>query len=190
MGAVGLLGLQTPLIWIEILLFVQGLSVGMMMPVTAAMISTLPMDRAGAGSAVTHTARQTGSVIGIAIGGTIMSIAYQRAIEPSLSDVPEAAQEQVRASAEQARHVAAEIHQPTLAQAADHAFIQAMHVGAVWIMLITLLAVALLVLALQRVGKSTVSAQEPDHGRGDSRSTAGADNQSADKRQGNRITRP
>jgi MFS family permease len=179
MGAVGLLGLQVPLVWIEILLFVQGLSVGMMMPVTGAMISTLPMERAGAGSAVTHTARQTGSVIGIAIGGTILSIVYRGAIEPSLSDVPVGVQERARVSAEQARHVAAEIHQPTLAQAADHAFIHAMHVGAIWIMLITFLAVALLVFALQRGGKSTESAQESDHGRGDSRSTAGADNQSA-----------
>ncbi|MFI6169325.1 MFS transporter [Nocardia sp. NPDC051052] len=185
MGAFGLLGLQTPLIWIEILLFVQGLSVGMMMPVTGALISTLPMERAGAGSAVIHTARQTGSVIGIAVGGTIMSIAYRRAIEPALSDVPEAVQERVRVSAEQARHVAAEIHQSTLAQAADHAFIHAMHVGAVWIMLAALLGVAVLVFALGRVGKSTVSAPEPDRGRVGIRSATGAaprsgtDNQSA-----------
>lgn len=173
-GAVALFGLQTPLVWIEILFFVQGLSVGMMMPVTGVMISTLPMERAGAGSAVTHTARQTGSVIGIAIGGTIMSIAYRHAIESSLGDVPQAAQERVQVSAEQARHVAAEIHQPALARAADHAFIDAMHVGTVWIMLITFVAVGLLVFALQRVGKPTVSAPEPDHGRDDSRSTAGA----------------
>lgn len=181
MGAVGLLGLQVPLVWIEILLFVQGLSVGMMMPVTGTMISALPMERAGAGSAVTHTARQTGSVIGIAVGGTILSIFYRKAIEPSLSDVPVGVQERARLSAEQARHVAAESHQPTLAQAADHAFIHAMHVGAIWIMLITFIAVALLVFALRRGGKSAEPepAQESDHGRGDSRSLAGADNQSA-----------
>ncbi|TCJ96730.1 MFS transporter [Nocardia alba] len=165
MGAFGLLGLQTPLVWIEIMLLVQGLSVGMMMPVTGALISILPLERAGAGSAVTHTARQTGSVIGIAVGGTIMSVAYRRAIEPSLSDVPEQVQNQARVSAEQARHVATAIHRPTLAQAADNAFIHAMHVGAGWIMLITLVGAAVLVFALRPVGKPTGLAQEPADGR-------------------------
>lgn len=50
MGAYGLFGLRTPLVRIEFLLLVQGLSVGMVLgPVTAALISTLPLDRAGAG---------------------------------------------------------------------------------------------------------------------------------------------
>ncbi|MEK8142243.1 hypothetical protein NKH18_06150 [Streptomyces sp. M10(2022)] len=60
MGAYGFLGLQTQLIWIEVLLLVQGLSIGMVIgPVTAALISSLPLERAGAGSAVTNTVRQT-----------------------------------------------------------------------------------------------------------------------------------
>lgn len=85
MGGYGLLGLDTPLLRIELLLLVQGLSIGMVIgPVTAALISNLPLEQAGAGSAVTNTVRQTGSVIGIAVGGTIMSIVYRRAVEPSL----------------------------------------------------------------------------------------------------------
>ncbi|MEU5540947.1 hypothetical protein AB0G85_00850 [Streptomyces sioyaensis] len=73
----GFLGLQTPLVWIEILLLIQGLSIGMGIgPVTAALISDLPWEQAGAGSAVTDTVRRTGRVIGIAVGGTIMSIMY------------------------------------------------------------------------------------------------------------------
>ncbi|UKY54615.1 MFS transporter [Streptomyces inhibens] len=175
MGAYGFLGLQTPLIWIEILLLVQGLSIGMVIgPVTAALISSLPLERAGAGSAVTNTVRQTGSVIGIAVGGTIMSIVYRRAIEPSLSDVPGPVQDRARVSAEQARRVATEIHRPTLAHAADGAFIHAMHVGAVWIMLIALFGAAVLVIALRPAGKPTELVQEPAHDRGDSRSAAGA----------------
>lgn len=143
MGAYGFLGLQTPLIWIEILLLVQGLSIGMVIgPVTAALISSLPLERAGAGSAVTNTVPETGSVIGIAVGGTIMSIVYRRVIEPSLSDVPGPVQDRARVSAEQARHVATAIHRPTLAHAADDAFIHAMHVGAAWIMLIALFGAA------------------------------------------------
>jgi hypothetical protein len=175
MGGYGFLGLQTPLVWIEILLLIQGLSIGMVIgPVTAALISNLPLERAGAGSAVTNTVRQTGSVIGIAVGGTIMSIAYRRAIEPSLSDVPGQVHDRARVSAEQARHVATTIHRPALAQAADNAFIHAMHVGAGWIMLIALFGAAVLVIALRPAGKPTGRVQEPDNGRGGSRSVTGA----------------
>ncbi|MGX1310740.1 EmrB/QacA subfamily drug resistance transporter [Streptomyces calvus] len=163
-GAVGFLDLHTPLVWIEILLLVQGLAVGMVMaPVTGALISSLPLERSGAGSAVTNTARQVGSVIGIAVGGTIMSIAYRGAIEPSLSDLPPAQQDSALVSAEQARHVATTVDQPALAQAADHAFIHAMHVGAVWIMLIALFGAAVLLFALSAGGKKKGPAPEPDH---------------------------
>lgn len=154
-GGYGFLGLQTPLVWIEILLLIQGLSIGMVIgPVTAALISNLPLEQAGAGSAVTNTVRQTGSVVGIAVGGTILSIMYRRAIEPSLAGLPGPARDQARVSAEQARHVATAIHQPTLAQAADNAFVHAMHVGAGWIAVITVLGAAVLLIALPAAGKA------------------------------------
>ncbi|WP_410658806.1 hypothetical protein [Amycolatopsis sp. lyj-112] len=153
MGGYGFLGLQTPLVWIEILLLIQGLSIGMVIgPVTAALISDLPLDQAGAGSAVTNTVRQTGSVIGIAVGGSIMSIVYRRAIEPSLEGVPGPMRDQAGVSAEQARHVATALHRPALAQAADDAFIHAMHVGAGWIAVIALLGAVVLLTALPAGG--------------------------------------
>lgn len=173
-GAVGLLDVHTQLVWIEILLLTQGLAVGMVMaPVTGVLISSLPLEQSGAGSAVTNTARQVGSVIGIAVCGTIMSIAYRGAIEPSLGDVPKGLQDSARVSAEQARHVAATAEQPALAQAADHAFIHAMHVGAVWIMFIALVATAVLTYALRPVGRRTGWAQRHGAGVGSSRSAAG-----------------
>ncbi|MFH8793593.1 MFS transporter [Streptomyces sp. NPDC017941] len=174
MGAYGFFGLRTPLLWIEALLLVQGLAIGMVLgPVTAALISTLPLDRAGAGSAVTNTVRQTGSVIGIAVGGTIMSIAYRHAIEPSLSEVPAAAQDRARLSAEQARHVATVTDRPALAHAADEAFVHAMHVGAVWIMLVALAGAAVLTAALRPAGKPAGPVREPDHDQGGSRPATG-----------------
>ncbi len=175
MGAVGFFDLHTPLAWIGILLFAQGLSVGMVLaPVTGALISSLPLERSGAGSAVTNTARQAGSVIGIAVGGTIMSIAYRGAIEPSLGDVPKGLQDSARISAEQARHVAATLDRPALRQAADQAFIHAMHVGAVWIFVIALFAVAVLVVALRPAGRRTGSAPKPS-GTGDQPAYSGTD---------------
>jgi hypothetical protein len=163
-GGYGFLGLQTPLAWIEFLLLVQGLSIGMVIgPVTAVLIGNLPLAQAGAGSAVTNTVRQTGSVIGIAVGGTILSIVYQRAIEPSLAGAPGPVQDQARVSAEQARHVATAVDQPALAQAADDAFIHAMHVGAGWIAAITLLGAVVLLITLPAAGKKKDPVPEPEH---------------------------
>ncbi|MGW4027552.1 MFS transporter, partial [Streptomyces sp. NPDC005009] len=164
MGGYGFIGLHTPLVWIEILLLIQGFSVGMVIgPVTAALISDLPLEQAGAGSAVTNTVRQTGSVIGIAVGGTIMSITYRHAIEPSLEGAPGPVQDQARVSAEQARHVATTIHRTSLAQAADNAFIHAMHVGAGWIAAIALLGAAVLLITLPAAGKKKSPTPEPAH---------------------------
>lgn len=163
MGGYAFLGLDTPLVWIELLLLVQGLSIGVVIgPVTAALISNLPLEQAGAGSAVTNTVRQTGSVIGIAVGGTILSIMYQRAIEPALAGLSGPAQDQARVSAEQTRHVATAIDQPALAQAADNAFIHAMHVGAGWIAGIALLGAAVLLITLPANGKKKAPTPEPD----------------------------
>ncbi|WP_242892883.1 MFS transporter [Actinomadura litoris] len=155
MGSAALFGLHTSLVWIELVYLVQGLAIGMVIgPVTTELMSTLPLERAGAGSAVTNTVRQTGSVLGIAAGGTIMSIAYRGAIEPSLRDVPGTAGEQARVSAEQARHVAAAIDRPDLVGEANDAFIHAMHVGSGWTMLIAFSGVALLMVALRPVRRT------------------------------------
>jgi MFS family permease len=175
MGGYGFLGLRTPLVWIEILLLIQGLSVGMVIgPVTAALISKLPLEQAGAGSAVTNTVRQTGSVIGIAVGGTVMSIVYRRAIEPSLDGVPGPVRDQARVSAEQARHVARVIHRPTHARAADNAFIHAMHVGAGWIAVIALLGSAVLLVTLPAAANKVDPIPEPDYGEACSSTTRAA----------------
>lgn len=126
-------------------------------------MSALPLERAGAGSAVINTARQAGSLLGIAIGGTIMSIAYRHAIEGSLHEYVGPVQDQARVSAEQARRTATAIHQPALAHAADDAFIHAMHVSAFWTMLIALSGAVLLATALRPTRKPT--AVPPECGR-------------------------
>ena len=154
MGSFSLFGPHTPVVPIECVLLLQGLSIGMVIgPVTAALMATLPLERAGAGSAVLNTVRQTGSLLGIAVGGTLMSIVYRSAVEGSLDGYPGPVREQARVSAEQARHLAASLHRPGLADAADAAFVKAMHVGAAVIMLVALTGAALLVTALRGSGE-------------------------------------
>ncbi|MFG3257083.1 MFS transporter [Streptomyces sp. NPDC048172] len=153
MGCFTQFGQHTPLLPIEGVLLVQGLSIGMVIgPVTAALLATLPLDRAGAGSAVLNTVRQTGSLLGIAVGGTLMSLVYRNAVESSLDGAPAPVREQAQVSAEQARHLAATLDRPALADAADAAFIKAMHAGSAVLMLIALAAAALLAYALRPAG--------------------------------------
>jgi EmrB/QacA subfamily drug resistance transporter len=150
----GFLDQSTPLIWIEALLLVQGLTVGMVMgPVTGALLSTLPLEKSGAGSAITNTVRQAGSVIGIAVGGTIMSIAYRSEIRPALVGVPEDLAERAEVSAEQARHVADTNGLTGLREAADTSFVNAMHFGVIWIAAATFIGAFLLVFALRPTQK-------------------------------------
>ncbi len=80
----------TTSIWVlEGLLFVQG--VGMantMAPATESIMSTLPRERAGAGSAVNNTVRQVGGALGVAIIGSILSATYRAGITPELAKLP------------------------------------------------------------------------------------------------------
>ncbi|WP_067827551.1 MFS transporter [Nocardia inohanensis] len=164
MGSFSLFGLHTPLVWIEITMSVQGSAVGMVIgSLMAALMGTLPLERAGAGSAVTNTVRQTGSVLGIAIGGTVMSIVYRRAIEPALPELPPAIRDQAATSAELARHAAATGNRPDLIDTANTAFIHAMHVGAIWTMSFALAGAAVLAVALrpERVTAAPESELQP-----------------------------
>lgn len=133
MGSLALFGATTPIAWYSAVMAVQGTAIGMVIaPVTGAVLGSLPLERSGAGSAVNSTLRQTGSLLGIAVGGTVTSIVYRRSIDGSLTGLPEPVRLRARVSAELARHVAAATDDAGLARAADAAFFHAMHVGALW----------------------------------------------------------
>ncbi|MER6253188.1 hypothetical protein ABT224_17685 [Streptomyces sp. NPDC001584] len=79
MGSFALFGATTPIVWYAAAVLVQGTALGMVIaPVTGAVLGSLPLERSGAGSAVNSTLRRTGSVLGIAAGGTITSIVCRR----------------------------------------------------------------------------------------------------------------
>ncbi|GGS24007.1 MFS transporter [Streptomyces nojiriensis] len=150
MGSFALFGATTPIAWYAVAVLVQGTAIGMVIaPVTGAVLGSLPLERSGAGSAVNSTLRQTGSVLGIAAGGTITSIVYRRSIDGSLAGLPDPVREPARVSAELARHVAAATHDTRLAAAADSAFLHAMHVGALWTAGFTLIGAVVLAVGLR-----------------------------------------
>ena len=119
----------TSLVVIGIIGGIAGLAIGLTVaPTTAAVMATLPMDRIGAGSAVSNALRQVGSVLGVAVLGTVVSSTYQHRIAPELTGLPNP--EAIGTSAEATRHAAGMLHRPDLVQAANDTFVHAMHVAA------------------------------------------------------------
>ncbi|HWG03285.1 MAG TPA: MFS transporter, partial [Trebonia sp.] len=86
------LGTSSP-IWILAVAFaVQGAGIGVAMPAaTAAVMDVLPRERAGAGSALTNTARQVAVALGVAVLGSILAESYRSHLSPALAPLPAAA---------------------------------------------------------------------------------------------------
>jgi hypothetical protein len=163
LGLWGLFGLHTPIIWNMVLSGVQGLSIGMVIaPVVGAILSSLPLEGAGAGSAMNSTVRQTGAVLGIAVIGTVMTIFYRRAIDPTVATVPAPLREKVRSSADIARHVAVATHRPDLKAAANNAFIHAMHAATLWAMGAALLGALTLLITFRSTTKPRPVPLQPE----------------------------
>src|SRR5256885_6992689 len=91
-AAYATLGTATP-IWVLAVMFgIQGAAIGGPMPAaTAAVMDVLPRERAGAGSALTTTARQVAVALSVAILGSILAEFYRNALSPSLTALPAAA---------------------------------------------------------------------------------------------------
>ncbi|GAA3450342.1 MFS transporter [Dactylosporangium matsuzakiense] len=142
---------DTPLVWFCAVGLVSGTAMGMTIaPTSAAVIAALPLDRMGAGSAVNNTLRQVGSVLGIALLGTVLTTAYRDRIAPALTGLPASARDAAAPSAEHTRAVADALHRPDLTQAANDAFIAAMHVTAATAALVAFLGGVLLIVAFTR----------------------------------------
>jgi EmrB/QacA subfamily drug resistance transporter len=79
-------------IWIVAVLFVvQGAGLGLAVPAaTSTVMAELPRERAGAGSALTNTARQVAVALSVAVLGSILSSAYRSSLTPTLNELPSA----------------------------------------------------------------------------------------------------
>jgi DHA2 family integral membrane protein (MFS transporter) len=69
---------STPQWVIEVSMFVMGTGMGMTMsPATTAIMSAVPREKAGAGSAVNNTVRQVAGALGVAILGSILAVVFR-----------------------------------------------------------------------------------------------------------------
>jgi EmrB/QacA subfamily drug resistance transporter len=122
----------TPQIWLlSLLFFVQGAGIGVAMPAaTSAVMDVLPRERAGAGSALTNTARQIGVALGVAVLGSILAQSYNHALSPTLASLPAAARGAAGGSIAATQAVAAQLGTAgrALLGPANDAFVSAMHV--------------------------------------------------------------
>ncbi|MFZ0325548.1 MAG: MFS transporter [Actinomycetes bacterium] len=137
---VAMVGVQVDTPMWAILLLYLGIGIGMgnaIAPATTVMMSTLPLSRAGAGSAVQNTVRQVGGALGVAILGTVVAVVYGSSFDKKLPDLPAAAAsasnsvEQAHAVATQglAMGVVSPAQADALITAANDAFMNALHVA-------------------------------------------------------------
>ena len=92
LGGYLLLGVSTPIWILAVIFFIQGAGMGTVMPpATEAVMSVVPRERAGSGSALTNTARQVAGALGVAVLGSILAQVYRGQLSPHLTGVPAAA---------------------------------------------------------------------------------------------------
>ncbi len=125
------LGTASPVWLLGLLFFVQGTGIGVAMPAaTSAVMDVLPREHAGAGSALTNTARQVGVALGVAVLGSILAQSYHQSLSPHLTALPAAARGAAGGSIAGTQAVAAQLGSAGrfLLGPANDAFVSAMHV--------------------------------------------------------------
>jgi EmrB/QacA subfamily drug resistance transporter len=140
-----LLGVTTPIWLLEAAFLVQGAGMGMIMPVaTEGVMSVVPRDRGGAGSAITNTSRQVAVALGVAVLGSIVAQDYRTRLAPFLSVVPARARRLATESIAQTQVIAHGLGRPgdRLLSAASVSFVHAMHLASLISVVIALAGVA------------------------------------------------
>lgn len=90
-GGWAFLGVHSPIWIVAVLFFIQGAGLGIAIPAaTSTVMEALPRERAGAGSALTNTARQVAVALSVAVLGSILSQAYRNSLSPTLNALPAA----------------------------------------------------------------------------------------------------
>jgi hypothetical protein len=97
---------------------------------TAAVMDVLPRERAGAGSALTNTARQVAVALSVAILGSILAQFYRSSLSPTLAGLPAAARSAASSSITATQAVAQQLGTSgrSLLGPANDAFVHSMRI--------------------------------------------------------------
>jgi EmrB/QacA subfamily drug resistance transporter len=125
---------KTPIVALEGIFLLQGAGMGIVMPTaTESVMSVVPRERGGAGSAITNTSRQVAVALGVAVLGSILAQAYRNQLAPALTALPATARSAATSSIAATQAAASQLAhgQKALVAAADQAFVHAMRVTTV-----------------------------------------------------------
>lgn len=108
-------------------LILLGVGMALLMPAASeAIVSSLPPNKAGVGSAWNDSTREIGSALGIAVLGTLLSIGYRSGVEEATSQLPADLREVVADGIGPAFRVAETAGLPQLIDPARQAFVDGM----------------------------------------------------------------
>src|SRR4029077_17367899 len=116
----------TPVWVVAVLFVVQGAGLGLAVPAaTFSVMEALPRERAGAGSALTNTARQVAVALSVAVLGSVLSSAYRTSLNPTLAHLPASLRDAAGSSITATQAIAAHLGQAGqfLLAPADSAFV-------------------------------------------------------------------
>ncbi|HEX2145368.1 MAG TPA: MFS transporter [Glycomyces sp.] len=157
---------DTP-VWVVIVLFlITGAGMANLMPPAMnTLMSSVPKEKAGVGSALANTLRQVGGALGVAVLGTIMAQAYQSEMGDTAAQLPDAARESYAAtySALESGAIPPEAV-GAVTNAADTSFIDALHItafAAIAVALVGLIVIAAFFPGKQRREPEAPGADEP-----------------------------
>jgi DHA2 family multidrug resistance protein-like MFS transporter len=152
----------TPIWVVALAFFITGVGMANVMPpATEAIMSVLPREKAGVGSAVSNTIRQLGGALGVAALGAVLSSAYRGHLGAGTDGLPAAAAEAAKQDISGAYAVAQQAG-PNGAQLIAHAndaFVTAMHYSAIGAVIVGLLGA--LVAGLWLPGKRPAGSPAP-----------------------------
>ncbi|MCW2883911.1 MAG: drug resistance transporter, EmrB/QacA subfamily [Streptosporangiaceae bacterium] len=134
------LTVDSPIWVLEVGFFLQGAGMANVMPpATNAVMSVLPREEAGSGSALTNVSRQVAVALGVAVLGSVVSSIYRDEMTPHLTGLPKVAGDSIGATT----GIADKLHLPAdrLVDFGHTAFVDGMHVASGISAVITLMGV-------------------------------------------------
>ncbi len=152
-----------PLAWA---LALMGLGMGgTMAPATDSIMGSLPLAKAGVGSAMNDTTRMVGGALGVAVIGSVLSSSYGHAIAPAVSNLPARAASAASDSVGAALNIAGHIgpRGSELAQAARISFVESMGDAVLVAAGIALLGAVIALLFLPARPRGSATQLEPAH---------------------------